>query len=1302
MKKGRLKKCLSGILAMAVAAAGMIELPVSAAPMEPEENPRFINSAEASDQWWCMPSFSTDEGTGLFEFNRNSEPVEANKTHATYQWVLEPAGEMGLYRIRCQNSGMYLTADSFKERAQVVQTASPGNAALWEVNEVRDGLFCVINFQTGMAITRGAVGEYGLPTDVYEVQTAYTGADNQLWGFEYYSEKELHSVTVDPGIQNGTVTANYRHTVSGETVYLTVTPDQGYEMTEGTLTVNGEAVPGTSFVMPDADVTVTAEFEVSEITGISVKTQPDKTEYSLDEALDLTGLVLEAEYPDGSTRDITAGYQISRVDMSRPGTKEVTVTYAGRTAVLEIQVLAGENYTTSGVIYSAPSSSYFDPARPSSRNSVLSPRGLQLKYQDNEADNGKMLVTWETSVVELLPERQGKFLPIYESTDYGENWTEVGRIVEDTEKQDWPGDWEIENCPHIFELPADVGEMKKGGIVAVMDVCPRDLSLTYMDMYYSGDMGRTWEYVSTLVDDATNNYMGYDPVWEPFILYDPVTEALVVYYSDERDPRYGQKLVLQYTTDGKNWSEVIDVVAQTDTSMRPGMPVVAQMENGYYVMVFEGVGLNADGAGGQAGLPCNYKISLYPNDPIHWDAADIGYTFAYGGNPYVATLPDGHIVMNVGTQSPVYINTQKDLSGVFLTYPSGVTDGYNRQFIMIDDGTEKGALMTLSCEYPDTGRPNSIKWGKLDLNTVTIPDTKATLYDINISEETSSAVNVWPKAGPVIAGADQYFMIQPRRGHQISRVLVNGQEVHLYNSWIKVPAVNADIDLTVETTQASSEARIINTKEDPQFYLVPPGYSMVDGREIFEWTLENNIHFYWTLEPDAGTGAYRIKNMNTNMYLSVKDGSTAEGANIIQTMNTGDASLWELNEAEDGWFSIINYNSGLAVTRGEPGAYEGPNERFAIQTEYTGADNQLWGLDYVLEDTQLYSVTIDSAVQNGTVTANHKNAACGETVFVSAVPDEGYELAGLQVNGQDISGNSFVMPEGDAVITSGFVADNTVSELLITSMPARLNYHTDEELDLGGLVLEAVYEDGSRTEVTAGYEVSDVDMSTPGEKTVTISYGGRTVSFTVAVTEETEEPEQPEVESLTVKAPDQTEYKIGDPLNLDGMTVTAHYSDGSQTVVTDYQVTGFSSDTAGEKTITVSYTENSVTVTDSFTVTVSSAEETPGSGEETPGGTGEEPGSGEENPGGTEETPGSGEQKPGNTQEQPGNIDRQPDASDSRPGSTENPGGGNAGQSGNSSPKTGDSLSVIRETALCVICLAAIGGVSVLRRKRRS
>lgn len=103
--------------------------------------------------------------------------------------------------------------------------------------------------------------------------------------------------------------------------------------------------------------------------------------------------------------------------------------------------------------------------------------------------------------------------------------------------------------------------------------------------------------------------------------------------------------------------------------------------------------------------------------------------------------------MNAGTQSPVYINTQKDLTGEFLTYPTGVPDGYNRQLIQIDDGTEKGALFTLSCEYADTGRSNSVKWGKLDLNTVTIPDTKATLYDINIDEDVKEVANVGQRRG---------------------------------------------------------------------------------------------------------------------------------------------------------------------------------------------------------------------------------------------------------------------------------------------------------------------------------------------------------------------------------------------------------------------------------------------------------------------------------------------------------------------------------------------------------------------------
>ena len=49
-------------------------------------------------------------------------------------------------------------------------------------------------------------------------------------------------------------------------------------------------ITGNSFVMLEQDVTIKAEFTQSQITGIRVKTQPAKTEYKINETLDLAGL----------------------------------------------------------------------------------------------------------------------------------------------------------------------------------------------------------------------------------------------------------------------------------------------------------------------------------------------------------------------------------------------------------------------------------------------------------------------------------------------------------------------------------------------------------------------------------------------------------------------------------------------------------------------------------------------------------------------------------------------------------------------------------------------------------------------------------------------------------------------------------------------------------------------------------------------------------------------------------------------------------------------------------------------------
>ena len=78
------------------------------------------------------------------------------------------------------------------------------------------------------------------------------------------------------------------------------------------------------------------------------------------------------------------------------------------------------------------------------------------------------------------------------------------------------------------------------------------------------------------------------------------------------------------------------------------------------------------------------------------------------------------------------------------------------------------------------------------------------------------------------------------------------------------------------------------------------------------------------------------------------------------------------------------------------------------------------------------------------------------------------------------------------------------------------------------------------------------------------------------------------LESITVTPPTKTTYSVGDAFNAAGMVVTANYSDATTADVTSSATTNFATQvaSAGNKTVTVSYTEGGVTKTGTFDITV--------------------------------------------------------------------------------------------------------------------
>lgn len=74
------------------------------------------------------------------------------------------------------------------------------------------------------------------------------------------------------------------------------------------------------------------------ISSISIQSKPTKTVYTVGEKFDASGLKIKVTMSDGAAKTITSGFTLSNPDMSKAGTKSVTVTYSGKTVSFTITV----------------------------------------------------------------------------------------------------------------------------------------------------------------------------------------------------------------------------------------------------------------------------------------------------------------------------------------------------------------------------------------------------------------------------------------------------------------------------------------------------------------------------------------------------------------------------------------------------------------------------------------------------------------------------------------------------------------------------------------------------------------------------------------------------------------------------------------------------------------------------------------------------------------------------------------------------------------------------------------------------
>lgn len=345
----------------------------------------------------------------------------------------------------------------------------------------------------------------------------------------------------------------------------------------------------------------------------------------------------------------------------------------------------------------------------------ISPRVIQLQHQSHAKDNGKLLITWEQEITTTQAAAgENPAFPIYESDDNGATWKHLTDVTEKHHEG-----WGKMNGPQLYELPQQIGDMPAGTVVLAGNACPNDLSATDLELEKSTDAGKTWQFESSIATGGASVLYG-DPIWEPFLMVH--NNKLICYYSDERDNYVArsQDIVHQTTTDGSDWSNVIQdthfsTPASGDTSAvsdRPGMPVVAQLSNGNWAMSYEAHGGSSTG------------VRISP-DPEKWDVNDRGHQMAdRSGGPFIVTLNNGSIAFNASMYNGdgrVYvfdtenqITADRGIGGAARSFQTQTGTAYFRDLVPLGNGM----LLVANGGKPQPSKSNSIR-----VETVNVGDS---------------------------------------------------------------------------------------------------------------------------------------------------------------------------------------------------------------------------------------------------------------------------------------------------------------------------------------------------------------------------------------------------------------------------------------------------------------------------------------------------------------------------------------------------------------------------------------------------
>jgi len=286
--------------------------------------------------------------------------------------------------------------------------------------------------------------------------------------------------------------------------------------------------------------------------------------------------------------------------------------------------------------------------------------------------------------------------------------------------------------------------------------------------------------------------------------------------------------------------------------------------------------------------------------------------------------------------------------------------------------------------------------------------------------------------------------------------------------------------------------------------------------------------------------------VKSNKFLVAIEISSIDDSSVKMSFVKKDSNLYQPVQVESGkCYKLDNYEyrSQDDWSNWSDLSQEGEISTIKAFTVPELYDESLKNIEIVTPPTRTAYFEGENFDKSGMVVKAYYNSATRPEVVLDS-SDYNIEHGTNLEAGQ----TSVTITYGDKSINQTIIVEeNAVTEIKIKNPPTKTEYKEGQNFDKTGMIIEAYYKNGTKKEIS-DYLIEDGNNLEANQNAITISYNGKTVKQTIAVTP------NPLLEISITKQPNKTNYIVGQNFDKSGMVVIGTFQDQTTQEILNYTI----------------------------------------------------------------------------------------------------------------------------------------------------